>query len=343
MDDRTRPDTNVVLLRRKGDPSEAERERVASTIFADPDDIATFSRGNLVPPQPDPRDANEEPASPDPYFDPLPAPSKTDESQRSDLAEDGDSTDSYFDRLAAQSPAEMSTSGNAGVSPPAMPGSALLPAELARPSRHHGGLPGRLVPPALCRRLWAGRPRSRFAWLLSAAMLGTLAALVGGIAVVSESGSPGTEEQQSQRDARVSSLESLRPGVLAASADPFAATALVHRSVSRARRPRPANSARPKSHRTGTTTSAPAQTAVNHRVVAASYTPAPRTTASTGATPDTQSSSATRSTTPATTPVAPTHNTSLSNSGSNAGSSSSTPSKAALKSLVTGAGTCSCQ
>jgi hypothetical protein len=41
MDDRNRPDTNVVLLRRKGDPSEAERERVASTIFAEPDDIAT--------------------------------------------------------------------------------------------------------------------------------------------------------------------------------------------------------------------------------------------------------------------------------------------------------------
>ena len=72
MDDRTRPDTNVVLLRRKGDPSEAEREHVASTIFAEPDDIATFSRGNLVPPRPDTRDDAEEPAaSPDPFFDRL--------------------------------------------------------------------------------------------------------------------------------------------------------------------------------------------------------------------------------------------------------------------------------
>jgi hypothetical protein len=70
MDDRTRPDTNVVLLRRKGDPSEAERERVASTILAEPDDIATFSRGNLVPPRADTRDEAEEPApSPDPFFD----------------------------------------------------------------------------------------------------------------------------------------------------------------------------------------------------------------------------------------------------------------------------------
>ena len=31
MDDRTRPDTNVVLLRRKGDPSEAEREQAHDT------------------------------------------------------------------------------------------------------------------------------------------------------------------------------------------------------------------------------------------------------------------------------------------------------------------------
>ena len=112
MDDRTRPDTNVVLLRRKGDPSEAERERVASTIFAEPDDIATFSRGNLVPPRPDTRDADEEPApSPDPFFDRLQEASKTDGTQPADLADDGESTDAYFDRLATQSPAEMSTSG----------------------------------------------------------------------------------------------------------------------------------------------------------------------------------------------------------------------------------------
>jgi hypothetical protein len=112
MDDRTRPDTNVVLLRRQGDPSEAERERVASTIFAEPDDVATFSRGNLVPPRADARDANDEPApSADPFFDRLQAPSNTDETQRTELADDSESTDAYFDRLATQTPAEMSTSG----------------------------------------------------------------------------------------------------------------------------------------------------------------------------------------------------------------------------------------
>ena len=52
MDGRDQPDTNVVRIRRRGDPSEAERRRLASTIFAEPDDVATFSRGNLVPPRP---------------------------------------------------------------------------------------------------------------------------------------------------------------------------------------------------------------------------------------------------------------------------------------------------
>jgi hypothetical protein len=105
MDDCTPPDTNVVLLRRKGDPCEAERERVASTIFAEPDDVATFSRGNLVPPRPDARDTAEEPApSPDPFFDRLQAGSKADESQRIDLADDAESTDAYFNRLAVVRP-----------------------------------------------------------------------------------------------------------------------------------------------------------------------------------------------------------------------------------------------
>ena len=57
MDGRDQPDTNVVQIRRRGDPSEAERRRLASTIFAEPDDVATFSRGNLVPPRPNSRDA----------------------------------------------------------------------------------------------------------------------------------------------------------------------------------------------------------------------------------------------------------------------------------------------
>ncbi len=153
MDDRTRPDTNVVLLRRKGDPSEAERERVASTIFAEPDDIATFSRGNLVPPRPDTRHADEELApSPDPFFDRLQETSESDGTQTADPADDGESTDAYFDRLATRTPAELSTSGAPAPAVRPMPGSAQLPAKLPGPSRHDGRLRGRLDPPTLAIR-----------------------------------------------------------------------------------------------------------------------------------------------------------------------------------------------
>jgi hypothetical protein len=339
MDDRTPPDTNVVLLRRRGDPCEAERERVASTIFAEPDDVATFSRGNLVPPRPDARDANDEAApSADPFFEHLQAASKTDGAQRTDLADDGESTDAYFDRLTTQSPAEMSTSGAPTPATGAMPGSALLPADLARASRHHGRRRGRLTPSALTVGLRSPVRRSRLAWRLSTATLGVLAALVAGIVVIGESGSPGSERQQSQRETSASSLEPLKPGVLATSANPFGATALVHRSVARVRRLQHSHSGRPRSHRASTPTPIPVQTTVNHRVVAANYTPAHHTSASIGAARETQSGSATGSTPPAA-PVAPTHSTSSSNSSSG----SASPSKATLRSLVTGAGTCSCQ
>jgi hypothetical protein len=164
MDDRNRPDTNVVLLRRKGDPSEAERERVASTIFAEPDEIATFSRGNLVPPRPDTRDdeADSGPQS-DPFFERLQEAPTTDGAQPADLADARESTDAYFDRLITQSPAEMSTTG--ALAPPVrpMPGSAQLPAALAKPRRQNGRLRGRPDPPAPAIRPWAALRRSRFA------------------------------------------------------------------------------------------------------------------------------------------------------------------------------------
>jgi hypothetical protein len=339
MDDRTRPDTNVVLLRRKGDPSEAERERVASTIFAEPDDIATFSRGNLVPPRPNTRDDAEEPAPPpDLFFDRLQEGSESDGTQMADLA-DGVSTDAYFDRLATQSPAEMSTTGAPAPAVRPMPGSAQLPAELAGPSRHNGRLRGRLDPSALAIRPWAALRRSRFAWISSAATIAALAALVAGTAVIRESGSPGTEQQQSQREAAASSLEPLRPGILAASANPFAVTTLVHRSVTPSRRARPTNSNRPKNHRRVATTPGSVKAAVDHRVVTATFTPARDTSASPAVTPDSQSSSATGSTPPA----SPTHYTNSSNSGSSSSSGSGSPSQATLRSLVTGAGTCGCQ
>jgi hypothetical protein len=233
----------------------------------------------------------------------------------------------------------MSTTGAPAPAVRPMPGSAQLPAKLPGPSRHHGRLRGRLDPPTLAIRPWAALRRPRFAWLLSAATLVALAALVAGIAAIGESASPGIEHQQSQREAGASSLEPLKPGLLAASANPFAVTTLVHRSVTHGRRARPSNSARPKNHRPSATTSAPVHTAVDHRVVTASYTPVRDTSTSLTVTPDSQSSSPTGSTPPA----SPTHYTNSSNPGSSSSSGSGSPSQATLRSLVTGAGTCGCQ
>jgi len=144
---------DVVLLRRKGDPSEAERERVASTIFADPDDVATFSRGNLVPPRPDTRDANEAAPPSDPFFDRLHQPSKAGGTQRTELAEDGESTDAYFDRLVSQSPAEMTAGGTPTPAASPMPGSAQLSTDLARPTRRRDRQRRRLIASALTVRV----------------------------------------------------------------------------------------------------------------------------------------------------------------------------------------------
>ena len=341
MDDRNRPDTNVVLLRRKGeDPSDAERERVASTIFAEPDDIATFSRGNLVPPRPDTHDGDTDLApSCDPFFDRDQDASKPYGMHPADLADARESTDAYFDRLATQSPAEMSITRAPAPAVSPMPGSAQLPAEIARPGRHNGRLRRRHDQPAVAIRPSAALRRSRFAWLSFAATIAVLAALVAGITAVGESGSPGTERQQSQREASASSLDAVTPGLLAASANPFGVTAPVHRSVTHGRRARPSNSGRPTKHRPGAATSSPVHTAVDHHVVVTTYTPARDTSTSPAMTPDTQSSSATGSTPPA----SPTHYTNSSNSSSSSSPGSGSPSQATLRSLVTGAGTCGCQ
>ena len=70
MDDRKPPDTNVVRLRRNGNPSDEERQRLASTIFAEQDEVGTFSRGNLVPPaRATPPPSDEPSPAADPFFE----------------------------------------------------------------------------------------------------------------------------------------------------------------------------------------------------------------------------------------------------------------------------------
>src|SRR6202035_2755405 len=103
MDDRNQPDTNVVRLRRKGDPSEAEREQLASTIFAEPDEVGTFSRGNLVPPSAAGQPGSDEPEpTADPFFESLQSDPPQDPGRASTLTSESDSTAAYFDRLGSQ-------------------------------------------------------------------------------------------------------------------------------------------------------------------------------------------------------------------------------------------------
>jgi hypothetical protein len=135
MDNGKPPDTNVVRLRRNGDPSDEERQRLASTIFAEQDEIGTFSRGNLVPPAPTAPPASDEPSAADPFFEQLQAPPTSDKTQPATVTRERDATDAYFDRLGSQTPAEMSQTIAPQPAAAAMPGSANLAAQLETPRR----------------------------------------------------------------------------------------------------------------------------------------------------------------------------------------------------------------
>ena len=147
MDDRDQPDSNVVRLRRRGDPGEAERQRLASTIFAEEDDVGTFSRGNLVPPKESAGRDEEAPAAPDPFFDEL----QNERSVSSRPAETerlpSESTAAYFDQIDSQTPVEMSQGIPAPGAGSAMPGSAHLPGDIAKPSRRRRLRSGRKARP----------------------------------------------------------------------------------------------------------------------------------------------------------------------------------------------------
>jgi hypothetical protein len=93
MDSRQPPDTNVVRLRRNGDLSDEELRRLASTIFAEQDEVGTFSRGNLVPPKPPTPPTRDDVSSPDPFFDELQTELARDQTQARAAAGKRDDTD----------------------------------------------------------------------------------------------------------------------------------------------------------------------------------------------------------------------------------------------------------
>jgi len=136
MDGRDQPDTNVVQIRRRGDPSEAERKRLARTIFAEEDDVGPFSRGNLVPP-PSSRSIQSRDAArvePDPYFENLQQNRDVDRLRGAASGTDSETT-AYFEQLTNAAPDEMALMIDAPSPERTMPGSAQLPAEFARPAR----------------------------------------------------------------------------------------------------------------------------------------------------------------------------------------------------------------
>jgi hypothetical protein len=198
METRKPPGSNVVRLRRNGEPSTEERERLASTIFAEQDEIGTFSRGNLVPPVAAPPHAETEPpAAPDPFFDHLQAGIREEtETETESVDGDSDATDAFFDRLGSQSPAEMSESLTPPLAVAAMPGSASVPSESAakgRRQRRRPSSPSGLA--SLAPRLSTFRVR-----VLRAPLLGALGALiVAGVALAAITGTASRHSSAARR------------------------------------------------------------------------------------------------------------------------------------------------
>ena len=139
MDDHDHHDTNVVNLRRETALTGEEREQIAATIFAEPDEISTFSQGNLVPPVASPDDRKTEDTA-DPFFaeqlrcraEAPSRPAPEDEQAREASASE---TDVFFEQLVAQSATEMADQLPESVSDAtgSLPGSARLPPDAARP------------------------------------------------------------------------------------------------------------------------------------------------------------------------------------------------------------------
>jgi hypothetical protein len=136
MDGRDQPDTNVVRIRRRGDPSEAERRRLASTIFAEQDDVGTFSRGNLVPPPTEPPDDDRGTA--DPYFENLQRSHSGHAHSASPAPADSETT-AYFCPRRRASRVSSALRIHAGLKPPRQTDGPSTPTRRAADQVHRGG------------------------------------------------------------------------------------------------------------------------------------------------------------------------------------------------------------
>lgn len=144
-------DADVVRLRREGEPDDAERQRLADTIFAAEDEVGPFSRGNLVPPKPEQKPEAEPAPKPDPFFEKI-VRERAETASDDDAAAADDATAAYFDQLASQTPAELSESQTPPTPAPTLAGSAssvhrAQPRE--RRARREGGLVRRVRAPSV--------------------------------------------------------------------------------------------------------------------------------------------------------------------------------------------------
>ena len=117
-----------------------ERQQIAATIFAEPDEISTFSQGNLVPPTSPPPDDQKAEDAADPFFaeqlrhraeEPSRSAPEDEQAREASASE----TDVFFERLVAQSAAEMADQfpTSAPDASGQLLGSARLPPDAARP------------------------------------------------------------------------------------------------------------------------------------------------------------------------------------------------------------------
>jgi hypothetical protein len=283
MDGRDQPDTDVVRIRRKGDPSEVERRRLASTIFADEDDVGTFSRGNLVPPPTDhptgpPAD---DPATADPYFENLQR-TRGGHRESATAARSDSETTAYFDQLTTQSAAEMAATVDAPSVEPAMPGSAQLPAELARPARRRT----RRRPPRTNSASTSGRsgvPRMRslrgpsIPRLVRPAILATLAAtLAGGVAFAAilaghEQPRPHAPYTRARASSQPPAFAELQTAFTAIRRQASAGAIAAHKAADQ----RTAGRRPTRRHRSNLQRSRPAASSGTHLTLAADHVPAP--------------------------------------------------------------------
>lgn len=214
MDDHDHPDTNVVNLHRRHGLDRDRREQIARTIFAEEDEIYTFSQGNLVPPAKSPPTAEPE-APEDPFFEEQLRRARTDvdhPAASQAAQEQSEETDAYFAHLASQSATEMARELHPeAAESERLPGSAALAATdtaRAQDQRPRPSLRGRIA-------------RRRFAVPVAVSSSLALVATAALVLVVAPNGTPLASRAPTSDRAAASTFDLSNPFALLRSGTPL--------------------------------------------------------------------------------------------------------------------------